>query len=71
MKRFVVVAVTAALTTLGGTGMAAAAEPAQGMAPALGQHVAAMAPAPAIAHGADFGSCVAMMAQGAPCPHTH
>ena len=35
------------------------------------QHMAGMAPAHAIAHGADFGACVSAMARGLACPHTY
>lgn len=68
VKRFMVIAATA-LMTLGGAGIATAAEPVGG--PGFGQHVAAVAPEHPIQCGAGFGACVSAMARGESCPHTH
>jgi hypothetical protein len=71
VKRFVAIAAMAALTVLGGAGIAEAAGAEPGGGPAFGQHMAGMAPEHPVEHGAGFGSCVSAMARGGPCPHTH
>jgi len=50
---------------VGATVPALADDVARGAGNAFGQHVAGMAPEHAVAHGADFGSCVSAMVS---CP---